>query len=136
MAGGAMLGYCAIGKVLTASPPANMITIAITQAKIGLSMKKLTTCVPAYEPGWAGAVAGVALPGALGAALASLGAGSWGNSCTVTGEPGLANCTPSTMTRSPAFSPAVTSHLSPMARSVVRFRSSTVLSVLTTRAVG
>src|SRR5580698_2209429 len=38
-----MLGYCATGRVTTASPPANMITIAITHAKIGRSMKKLTT---------------------------------------------------------------------------------------------
>ena len=39
-AGGAMVGYCAIGRVKIASPPANMMTMAITQAKIGRSMKK------------------------------------------------------------------------------------------------
>src|SRR3984885_13210844 len=43
IAGGAMLGYCATGRVTTASPPASMITIAITHAKIGRSMKKLAT---------------------------------------------------------------------------------------------
>src|SRR5579862_5933927 len=42
MAGGAMLGYCAIGSVVMASAPASMTTIANTQAKIGRSMKKLT----------------------------------------------------------------------------------------------
>src|SRR6185312_5443403 len=44
MAGGAMLGYWAIGSLTTARIPANMITIATTQAKMGLSMKKLTMC--------------------------------------------------------------------------------------------
>src|SRR5580698_2185065 len=43
IAGGAMLGYCATGRVTTASPPASMITIAITHAKIGRSMKKFAT---------------------------------------------------------------------------------------------
>ena len=46
IAGGAMLGYCAIGSVVMASAPASMITMAITQAKMGRSMKKLTTCAP------------------------------------------------------------------------------------------
>src|ERR1700728_2376959 len=43
MAGGAMLGYCAIGKVLMASPPPSMMTMARTQANIGRSMKKSDT---------------------------------------------------------------------------------------------
>ena len=38
--GGAMLGYCAIGKLRIEIMPASMITIATTQAKIGRSMKK------------------------------------------------------------------------------------------------
>ena len=37
--GGAMSGYCAIGKLGIAKLPASMITIAITHAKIGRSMK-------------------------------------------------------------------------------------------------
>src|SRR5882724_4920517 len=42
MAGGAMLGYWAMGRVVMASTPANMTTMASTQAKMGRSMKKLT----------------------------------------------------------------------------------------------
>src|SRR5580704_9268165 len=37
-----MLGYWAMGRVVMASMPASMITMASTQAKIGRSMKKLT----------------------------------------------------------------------------------------------
>src|SRR5579862_270390 len=46
IAGGAMLGYCAIGSVVMASAPASITTIASTQAKIGRSMKKLTIARP------------------------------------------------------------------------------------------
>ncbi len=42
MAGGAMLGYCAMGSVVTARAPISMMTMASTQAKTGRSMKKLT----------------------------------------------------------------------------------------------
>jgi hypothetical protein len=38
--GGAMLGYCDIGKPRIAITPASMITIATTHAKIGRSIKK------------------------------------------------------------------------------------------------
>ena len=44
--GGAMLGYCEIGKRVIDSAPASMITSAMTQAKMGLSMKKLDTRLP------------------------------------------------------------------------------------------
>jgi hypothetical protein len=37
--GGAIEGYCSIGNPRMLRPPASMITIAITQAKTGLSMK-------------------------------------------------------------------------------------------------
>src|SRR3954469_16023770 len=37
--GGAIEGYCSIGNLKMLRPPASMITIAITQAKTGLSMK-------------------------------------------------------------------------------------------------
>src|ERR1700678_1823513 len=47
-AGGAMLGYCATGKVTTAMAPAIIRTMAITQAKIGRSMKNLDTLAPSY----------------------------------------------------------------------------------------
>jgi hypothetical protein len=35
-----MFGYCSIGRVVIASAPATMMTMAITIAKIGRSMKK------------------------------------------------------------------------------------------------
>jgi len=38
--GRAISGYCATGKVRMASAPASMITMAMTHAKMGLSMKK------------------------------------------------------------------------------------------------
>src|ERR1700729_424962 len=43
MAGGAMLGYCAIGRVLMASAPPSMMTMARTHANIGRSIKKSDT---------------------------------------------------------------------------------------------
>jgi hypothetical protein len=39
--GGAMLGYCATGRFLMDSTPANMMMMAITQAKTGRLIKKL-----------------------------------------------------------------------------------------------
>ncbi|MNG21254.1 hypothetical protein D3C84_1055950 [compost metagenome] len=41
MAGGAMLGYWLIGSLRIDKAPTNMITKAITQAKIGRSIKNL-----------------------------------------------------------------------------------------------
>jgi hypothetical protein len=38
--GGAMAGYCMMGRFTTASAPASIITSAITQANTGRSMKK------------------------------------------------------------------------------------------------
>src|SRR5271154_4425295 len=38
-----MLGYCAMGSVLMARPPANITTMASTQAKIGRAMKNSDT---------------------------------------------------------------------------------------------
>src|SRR5437764_7787797 len=40
MDGGATVGYCAIGSCLMATPPTTMMNSAITQAKIGRSIKK------------------------------------------------------------------------------------------------
>src|SRR3569833_4149058 len=96
IAGGAMLGYWAIGSVASASPPASMITMAITQAKIGLSMKKLTTFVAAYEPDCAGVLdcpagAPAAPPGAVAVPVCAPGAG-WvlsASSSGLTCAPGL-----------------------------------------------
>ena len=38
-----MVGYCAIGRERIASTPASMMTMAMTIAKIGRSMKKRDT---------------------------------------------------------------------------------------------
>ncbi len=40
MDGGAMLGYCETGKFSIDNMPANIIRMAMTQAKIGRSIKK------------------------------------------------------------------------------------------------
>ena len=64
-AGGATLGYCAMGSVFTARPPTIMMTMAMTHAKIGRSMKKSDTSAAAYC--FCGALGGAA----SGAAAAS-----------------------------------------------------------------
>ncbi len=72
-----------------------------------------------------------------------MGAGASGPRASVTfagtgftSAPGRTFCSPSTITWSPAFSPSVTSHASPIARSVTSCRRSTFFSVVTTSAVG
>jgi hypothetical protein len=40
MVGGAISGYCAIGSVNSAMAPTSVMTMLITPAKIGRSMKK------------------------------------------------------------------------------------------------
>ena len=99
MAGGAMAGYCEMGSVLMASAPASITTMANTQAKIGRSMKKLT-----MARAYSAAVGGVAP-----ACRTVFSVGGWYSSgCTL--PPGFADWIPSTMIRSPAFSPVVTTH--------------------------
>ena len=44
--GGAMLGYCAIGRRVIDMAPASMITSAMTHAKMGRSMKKCDMRAP------------------------------------------------------------------------------------------
>jgi hypothetical protein len=39
--GGVISGYCAIGNCVTATPPASVITMEMTDARIGRSMKIL-----------------------------------------------------------------------------------------------
>ncbi len=107
--GGAMAGYCATGSVAIASAPASMMTIAMTQAKTGRSMKKRD--MRRLLPAAADAAATRAMP------------------------PGRTFCTPSTITRSPAVRPDVTSHRSPMAREASMVRCSTLPSTPSTSAV-
>ena len=42
--GNAISGYCAIGKLRIASPPAIMVNMASTHAKMGRLMKKAAMC--------------------------------------------------------------------------------------------
>src|SRR5438270_13686592 len=55
MLGGVIGGYCAIGNVKTAIPPARVMTMDSTAAKIGRSMKKRENTMepqaPHYFPG-------------------------------------------------------------------------------------
>src|SRR5206468_6324229 len=46
MVGGAMSGYCAMGSVESAITPTSVMTILITPAKIGRSMKKCGKFMP------------------------------------------------------------------------------------------
>src|SRR5580658_2832364 len=99
MAGGAMAGYCAMGSVVTARAPISMMTMAITQAKTGRSMKKLTMAAGYFaEPS--------TLAGCGGAVFSSAGRYSSGTTLA----PGFADWIPSTMTRSPGLRPADTHH--------------------------
>src|SRR5437879_6924263 len=68
MVGGAISGYCAIGSVESAMTPRSVMTMLITPAKIGRSMKKCGKFIAirvALEPrsfsgwGWSGASFGV-----------------------------------------------------------------------------
>src|ERR1700678_2944064 len=99
MAGGAILGYCAMGRVVMASAPISMMTMAITQAKTGRSIKKLTMA-GAYFAGPSAAAGG-------GCAAFESG-GRYSSGATL--APGFADWIPSTMTRSPGLSPEDTNH--------------------------
>ena len=55
--GGVTSGYCATGSVNTATPPASMMTIDSTEAKIGRSMKKCEITVGRPPPGASGSPA-------------------------------------------------------------------------------
>src|SRR5688572_5841839 len=112
--GGAMEGYCSIGNPKMLRPPASMITIAITQAKTGLSMKYFDMMKPGPGPGPYWACLGAPLP-----ASATSPDFSASSATAVTCAPGATFWTPSTTTRSPAATPSLTSHLSPIARSAL-----------------
>src|ERR1700719_1255977 len=99
IAGGAMLGYCAMGSVVMASAPISMMTMASTQAKTGRSMKKLTMAGGYFAAAWAVAAGGCAV-------FSSGGRYSSGTTLA----PGFADWIPSTMTRSPGLSPEVPNH--------------------------
>src|ERR1700679_840845 len=134
-AGGAMLGYCATGKVTTAMAPAIIRTMAITQAKIGRSMKNLDTLAPGYGDS-VPETTGPSMPvGCVETACPLL---SWSGDTSIgltSATPDPSRCSPATITLSPAATPSLTSHWSPMARSVLITRVLTVLLALTTIVV-
>ena len=99
--GGATSGYWEMGSLRTEIAPASMMTMAITQAKMGRSIKNLAMTYSAF-------FAGVCPVGA---------ACVWAPDCwaaTFTGAPGLIFCRPATMTCSPAFNPFVIMIWSPI----------------------
>src|SRR5471030_3106814 len=106
MAGGAMAGYWLIGNLRIDRAPTNMITRAITQAKIGRSIKNFDMV---YSP---------LLPAALTVAGAGAGLAAFTlvASVALTSTPGRTNWRPSVITRSPAFRPSSISHWLPTVR--------------------
>jgi hypothetical protein len=49
MLGGVICGYCAIGKLKAAIPPAKVMTIDKTEAKMGRSIKKCENIAGLYH---------------------------------------------------------------------------------------
>ncbi len=111
-----MLGYWAIGNARIDRAPNTMMAMAMTQAKMGRSMKKRDMDVVVDGCGGKddggrrdddrvdqrpGVVAAI-FPGALVAGAAG--------TPTVACTPGLTPCRPSTITRSPIFNPLSTNH--------------------------
>src|SRR5512133_24629 len=76
------------------------------------------------------AAAGCGDPAGAGAA-----AGALPNGTALTGVPGLAFCSPSRMTRSPAFNPSLTSQLSPTVLTTLIGRGSTFSSAPTVKTM-
>src|SRR5450830_1819890 len=123
MAGGAMVGYCATGRLNTDARPDNIRIMAITHAKIGRSIKKFAMkLAPCYfEPDVS--ELGVAACGALTPLLAGVlavppatappAAGGGGKlpATGLTTMPGLTLSTPLMTTRSPGFRPLSTTQL-------------------------
>src|SRR6187402_2544435 len=110
MAGGATGGYWAIGSCVIATPPTTRMNSAITQAKMGRSMKNLAMCGAPYfaaadaaeAAGFAAEAADAGPAGAEAAPAAGLAPGACqGTGLTV--APGCSFWKPSTMTCSPVF---------------------------------
>src|SRR3990167_8914307 len=108
MAGGATVGYCATGSLVIAAPPSTVMNSAITQAKIGRSMKNPESMRRLPDQRLA---AVEAAEDAAGAAAPALPGGAHGTG--LTGAPGIIFWKPSTITRSPAASPPVTTQSAP-----------------------
>ena len=97
--GGAMIGYCATDSKGIEIAPTRQMKSATTQAKIGLSMKKLG--MSAYR---------LIEADDRDVAVASVAALACVQACGMTLSPAANFWKPSTTTRSPAFRPSVTSH--------------------------
>src|SRR5665647_556028 len=124
MEGGATGGYWAIGNFITATPPTTRINRAITQAKIGRSIKNLAMrCAPYFAADEAADAAGAGW-----APAACHGTG-------LTGALPLSFWKPSTMTCSPVLRPSSTTHCAPLAEPILTGRGVTFPSVPTTITV-
>src|SRR5690349_16139770 len=100
IAGGAILGYCAIGRPVMQSAPATVMKMAMTHAKTGRSMKNLDI----------GKRFVTGRDQCAGAARATPADGGAWTGTGLTGAPGRTRWRLLTMTWSPGFRPAVTSH--------------------------
>src|ERR1700691_3699112 len=137
IAGGAMVGYCAIGSVKIDAMPASIKMMAITHAKIGRSIKnfamKQAPCY--YAPDAAEAACADFAPLAAGAASAVASEAGVPGRCAgtvLTSMPGRTLSVPCTITRSPAFRPLSTTQFEPYVAEVTSWRSATLLSEPTT----
>src|SRR4051812_13428822 len=114
MVGGVMFGNCEIGRLRADTKPARVITIEITAAKIGRSMKNLAS-TGATQPPAAGrdGEVGFDCPAMFCGDVPADGSPgeTWGLCSASLGEtfvPGRTRCSPLTMTRSPGFTPVST----------------------------
>ena len=123
-----MGGYCDMGRLYMARPPASMMMMAMTQAKTGRSRKNFDNIRRLRS------IAPVRLWTVLAAPGLSFLPASKGT--TFTEAPGRTFWMPSTITRSPGARPEETSHLSPMARSTVIIRCCTLPEPSTISATG
>src|SRR5438045_2980988 len=102
MVGGATVGYCAIGSLVTDTAPITRMNSAITHAKTGRSMKNFDIAAPYFFAAEAGAD-----DGAAGAAPVAL------HGTAFTGAPGRIFWKPSTTTCSPGCRPLRITQLLP-----------------------
>ncbi len=133
--GGAIGGYCEIGNCRIEIAPASMTMMAMTQAKIGRSMKNLGIMVYffsslGFAPG-AGGAPGPAAPGLPAAAGAAMSGAPGVQGIGLTVAPGRTFCKPLTITCSPPFSPSSTMKSPPAMVLVLIGRGATLPSAST-----
>src|SRR5574340_1415040 len=128
-AGGATSGYCAMGNWRSASVPPSRMTMAMTQANTGRSMKKWASTDQFPGLVGAGAAAAPGAPAALDAAAGPEPGGDHGTGFT--GVPGGAFNWPSTITCSPGARPSLMTQSLPLMPPVFTGRGATLPSLST-----